>query len=220
MKYIELKENKLVARYDSEINKEFRKYEDSTTTKEVIVGYEVDEDGNQTDIPIYEYRTETVVGAELPANILRVNDEVFFETIKEGYNFYNNKTKKFELKDFRTLDDLKLSKIAQINAKRDSLETGGFEYLGKVFDSDSISVQRLTSASMTAQLALSQGQEFSIVWTCQDNSNVTLSAVEVVGTVPALAQHSAMLHVKASELKEQVKNATTKEEVEVIVWEE
>ncbi len=63
----------------------------------------------------------------------------------------------------QSLDELKLAKRAEINAARDAAEQGGFEYLGKTFDSDQISAQRISMAAQAMALA---PEESSIVWTC------------------------------------------------------
>lgn len=117
------------------------------------------------------------------------------------------------------LDELKQAKRDEINKARDNAEQGGFEYLGKVFDSDPVSCQRIALASQTALISKQAQQEFSVVWTCQDNSKITLSADETIGMSLALTSWSNSCHVKASELKALVDKAETKEEVDAISWE-
>lgn len=117
-----------------------------------------------------------------------------------------------------TLDELKQAKREGINKARDDAEQGGFEYLGKVFDSDPVSCQRIALASQTALISKQTSQEFSIEWTCQDNSKILLSADETIGLSVALTQWSNSCHVKASELKALVDKAETKEEIDAISW--
>ena len=119
----------------------------------------------------------------------------------------------------RPLDDLKLMKREEINKARDKAEQGGFEYLGKIFDSDPVSCQRISLASQTALISKQASQEFSVEWTCQDNSKITLSADEVIGLSIALTSWSNICHIKASELKALIDEAKTKEEVDAINWE-
>lgn len=116
------------------------------------------------------------------------------------------------------IDELKQAKRDEINKARDNAEQGGFEYLGKVFDSDPVSCQRIALASQTALISKQAQQEFSVEWTCQDNSKILLSADETIGLSVALTQWSNTCHVKASELKALVDKAETKEEVEAIEW--
>lgn len=118
----------------------------------------------------------------------------------------------------KSLDELKQAKRDEINKARDNAEQGGFEYLGKMFDSDPVSCQRIALASQTALISKQASQEFSVEWTCQDNSKITLSADETIGLSVALTQWSNSCHVKASELKALVDKAETKEEVDAISW--
>lgn len=114
-----------------------------------------------------------------------------------------------------TLDELKLLKRAEINSARDRTEQGGFEYLGKVFDSDMISCQRISTAAQA--MAFAQ-EETAIVWTCQDNTTISLNKTQLAGLVAALAMHSNECHQKATALKAEVEKAKTKEELEKITW--
>lgn len=113
------------------------------------------------------------------------------------------------------LDELKQAKRDEINKARDEAEQGGFLYLGKMFDSDPVSCQRILGATLAAQHA---PEDFFITWTCQDNSTVDLNSVELIGLSNALASWSNECHQKASKLKALVDKAETKEEVEVISW--
>lgn len=125
----------------------------------------------------------------------------------------------YYIKGFAPLEDLREAKRQEINTSRDNAEQGGFEYLGKVFDSDSVSCQRIALASQTAMMCKTAGQEFNVVWTCQDNSTISLDADAMIGVSVALTQWSNTCHMKASELKEQLALATTEEEVNAIKWE-
>lgn len=114
-----------------------------------------------------------------------------------------------------TLDELKTEKRAEINQARDAAEQGGFEYLGKTFDSDQISAQRISMAAQAMALA---PEGATITWTCQDNSTIDLTAQELVGLVVALATWSNACHEKATALKAQIDAAKTAEELEKITW--
>lgn len=114
-----------------------------------------------------------------------------------------------------TFDELKLAKREEINRYRDATEQGGFEYLGKVFDSDQVSCIRMMGASQALAKAPA---ETTITWTCQDNSTIDLNGTEFAGLVVALATHSNTCHQKATALKEQIEKATSAEELEGIKW--
>lgn len=118
----------------------------------------------------------------------------------------------------RTLEQAKADAIAQINSRRDTLEAAGFEYLGKVFDSDARSVQRISVAVLAAQAAIAAQAPFSIDWTVQDNSVVTLDAEAMVGMPAVLAAYALGLHEHAKGQKVLIEAAGTIEEVEGVIW--
>lgn len=98
-------------------------------------------------------------------------------------------------------EEAKTAKLNAVNALRDQKEASGFSYLGKVFDSDERSAARIFGAVQAAQAALSAGQPFSIDWTVQDNTVVSLDAAATIGMSVAMAQHANALHQHARELK-------------------
>ena len=118
-----------------------------------------------------------------------------------------------------TLEELKLVKRAEINQARDNAEQGGFEYMGKVFDSDLVSCVRISSAAQAMSTVAMSGETPTITWTCQDNSTIDLTAPELMGLVVALAQWSNTCHEKATSLKAQIDACESKEELDKIVWE-
>lgn len=118
-----------------------------------------------------------------------------------------------------SLEEVKLYKKEEINNIRDFKETEGVPYLDKVFDSDPRSVQRITSVVQLAQISLANSQPFSIDWTVQDNTIITLDALQMIGLLQALVIYAGGLHEHAKVLKAQVDSATTKAQVEAITWE-
>lgn len=115
----------------------------------------------------------------------------------------------------RPLEELKEAKREEINQARDAAEQGGFEYMGKVFDSDPISCQRISMAAQAMALA---DDTAKITWTCQDNTTIDLNKTQLVGMVAALAEWSNTCHQKATALKAQIDAAKTAEELEKITW--
>lgn len=105
-----------------------------------------------------------------------------------------------------------------IKAMRDSLETAGFLYMGTVIDSDPRSVQRINTAVQAAQAAITLGVPFSVDWTAQDNSVVSMTAEDVIGMASALALYGNTLHVIARERKATILSATTVEEINAVKW--
>ena len=114
-----------------------------------------------------------------------------------------------------TLDELKVLKREEINQARNAAEQGGFEYMGKVFDSDQVSCIRMSSAAQAMQYA---DDTATITWTTQDNSTIDLNKSQLAGLVVALAQHSNECHQKATALKVQIDACESQEELDAITW--
>lgn len=117
-----------------------------------------------------------------------------------------------------TLDELKLAKREEINQARDAAEQGGFEYMGKVFDSDQVSCQRISCAAQAMSMVTMSEEVPTITWTCQDNTTIDLNPQELMGLVVALAEWSNACHQKATTLKEKIDACESKEELDKIVW--
>ena len=128
----------------------------------------------------------------------------------------NGKFKLVELPQ-PSLDELKEAKREEINKARDAEEQGGFSYMGKVFDSDQVSAQRISMAAQAMALA---PEGATITWTCQDNTTIDLAAKDLAGLVVALATWSNTCHEKATALKYQIEAAKTTEELEKITWDD
>ena len=111
--------------------------------------------------------------------------------------------------------------IEQINAERNRREQTSFTYLGKQIDSDAISVQRITVANATAQMALSAGVPYEVQWACADNSLLTLDAVGMLGMMQALGSYGLALHMHGRALKAQVLASDDPESIDILTgWPE
>lgn len=121
----------------------------------------------------------------------------------------------------RPVEQAKELKREEINKKRDEAEQGGFEYMGKIFDSDPVSCQRISCAAQAMQYAaatIAGEDDPKITWTTQDNSTIDLTPAELAGLIAALAAWSNSCHEKATALKQQVEACETTAEVEAIDW--
>lgn len=111
----------------------------------------------------------------------------------------------------------KAQRIEQINILRSQQEQSGFSYLGKRIDSDPLSCQRIQVAATAAQLALAASvPDFSIEWSCTDNSILSLDAVGVLGMLQALATHGLHVHYFARGLKAQIAAAENPESIDIV----
>jgi hypothetical protein len=116
--------------------------------------------------------------------------------------------------DLRTLDQIKADQWAQIKRGRNTSEVSGFVWDGLAFQSSSGSQTRIMGA---AQLAYND-PTLTVTWTLTDNTQRTFTAAEIISVSRALGEHLNNVHVKSQLLREQIDAATTKEEVQAIVW--
>ena len=111
--------------------------------------------------------------------------------------------------------------IEQINAERDRREQTTFPYLGKLIDSDPVSVQRITVAFSTANMSLSVGVPYNLNWKCADNFKLPLDAMGVLGMMQALGSHGLALHMHSDDLKDAVLASEDPESVDILTgWPE
>ena len=172
--------------------------------EEQIIPAVYDADGNLVE----EERTETVPITK---------EETYTEI--ELHRFFKINEIPVPVVPEPTLDELKALKREEINKARDETEQGGFEYMGKVFDSDQVSCIRISSAAQAMQMVVMSEETPTITWTCQDNSTINLNPQELMGLVVALAQHSNACHQKATALKAQIDACDSKEVLDKIKWE-
>lgn len=117
-----------------------------------------------------------------------------------------------------TLAARKVSKWEQIRVERDGREAAGFPYMGKIFDSDPLSVHRINTAVNAARSGVEAGATFSRNWKTQDNSSITLDAAAMIGAPVALAIFAGNLHDIADGLRQQIDAALTIEALELVTW--
>lgn len=185
--------------------------------QEQVVPAEYDEEGNLIkeetieiiEVPVEKYETyieTTTVGQFYESIGMTMQD------VEPAYNGIWYLT---GYAPIQPLDELKALKRAGINKARDEAEQGGFEYLGKTFDSDQVSCIRMSSAAQAMQYA---DDTATITWTTQDNSTIDLNKSQLAGLVIALAQHSNECHQKATELKAKIDACESQEELDAIQW--
>lgn len=182
----------------------------------------LDEDGNeQIEIIVQEPGT-VQVGEEydlstIPTPNIELTTEQWQEALIGDYKVIDGKHI-YSPPPEPSLNELKEIKWNKIKTIRNNLEQSGVPYLGKILDSDTLSVQRISIAVQAAQTAVALQIEFDLPWTMQDNSVIVMSAQEVIGMSVALAQYSGQLHEKARLLRIEIDHAETKEELDEIVW--
>ena len=128
------------------------------------------------------------------------------------YHKFNYTSKQWE--DPRSLQDLKDAQWDLIKQSRADAEYAGFTWDGSVFDSDALSQNRITGAVTLAQM----DSNFTIGWTLADNTVRTMSQMDMLQTGAALGTHVATVFSMGVVKRNAIEAATTKEDVEAIVW--
>ena len=114
-----------------------------------------------------------------------------------------------------TLAEVKADKLAELKDIRDAKEVADIQVNGYLYDYDEKARERINAAIIA--LDLTGG---TITWTLADNTDKEVSANDLRYVIAMVAQRSNVLHTQYRTLKERVESATTKEQVEAIVWDE
>ena len=120
--------------------------------------------------------------------------------------------------DRRTLEQVKAQQWAQIKAKREAVEFGGFTWSASRFDSDAESQSRIQGAAQLATLAMLGSQPFSVDWTLADNTVRTLAIADMLAAGQAMGVHIMTTHGIGRALRTSIESATTAEAVEGVSW--
>ncbi|QYH12660.1 DUF4376 domain-containing protein [Campylobacter jejuni] len=107
-------------------------------------------------------------------------------------------------------------KKREITRKRDEAINGGVEYNGKVFQSSEKDRNLLTSTISLFSITKQVPEGFK--WIAKDNEAVSFSLEDLIalGGVMANAVNASM--IKARNLKDQIEQASSLEELDLITW--
>ncbi len=112
-----------------------------------------------------------------------------------------------------------LAAWARIRAARDAAINAGVTYNGNVYDSDAKAQLRVTGAATLAQLAIASGNTaYSITWTLQNNSTVSLTAQQIIAMAQAVGTNYQTQFAKGQTLRAQIMAATTQAQLDAVVW--
>ena len=110
-----------------------------------------------------------------------------------------------------TLEENKEQILRHFKAVRHNKELGPIAYNGNLFDFDQKSYERINAAIIT--LSITGGK---IYWTTADNNTVEVSANDLKGVVASASDRSNQLHIEYRHIKEEVNEAESNEELDVI----
>lgn len=182
------------------------------TTGEILSVFSDDgstvEANTPADAGVLEGRFDEVDG------YIDVEAKQFVPRLPKPYQHYKFDWTTKQWIDPRTLDEIKQEKWNELKALRTEKEVGGFSWNNYAFDSDLASQQKIIGATQLAQL----DGNYVVDWTLKDNSIITLTASQVLLVGKALGAHLTQLHILSQQLRQQIDDATTKEQVELIQW--
>ena len=112
-----------------------------------------------------------------------------------------------------TLEEIKVAKIAELKAERDSKEVEPIIYNGNSYDYDDKARERINAAIIALDV---QGADASIDWTTADDNDVSVTVTDLRAIVAAVAVRSNALHIAYRKAKAQVEAAGTAEEVAAV----
>ena len=112
------------------------------------------------------------------------------------------------------IEEFKATKWLEIKQASTACELSSFIWDGSIFDSNSISQQRIYSA---AQMAIID-PAYTVNWTLSNNTVRTLSAEDTKNLAIALNTHINDCHQKSQLLRTKIDTATTIQQIKDIVW--
>lgn len=104
----------------------------------------------------------------------------------------------------------------EIKVNRDNAEISGLPFKDKILDYDMRSAFKLGIAMETAKQV---GEGFSIDWTMQDNTVMTLTYSDLLSIPLIAANYSNELHKKARIYRDKIYNETDIKAIAKIKWE-
>ena len=115
------------------------------------------------------------------------------------------------------LDEYKESAVQKINQIRDEQINSGVDYNGVIFQTRPEDRENIAGGVQLASIALSQGEDFITNWIAKDNTIQVLDAPNMIGLGMAVAALKESWIFGARERKNQIRAATTREEVDTLL---
>ena len=115
----------------------------------------------------------------------------------------------------KTLSMMIEEKTAAFKAARNAEEIAPIEWNGNLYDYDADSRDRMSVKRRNIE---DNGGTGTVKWTLADNTHTVIGLADFIGINNAASDRSEALHYKYNVLIAQAEAATTKEELESIVW--
>lgn len=124
------------------------------------------------------------------------------------------------VEDDSTVDACRQRRWALIKAARDAALAGGLTFDGSRFDSDAVSIGRITGAAMLAMMAVAAGEPYSVTWVLADNTTRTLDGPGTMALGAAAGLHVQRIVDQGQALREQLDAGTSHTAIEAVIWQE
>ena len=118
--------------------------------------------------------------------------------------------------DLRTLAEARVEKWAAMKAVRTARLTSTFTAAGKTYDCNREAISMATAGAMLAKAALDL--TWTKTWTLADNTNITLTADQVLIVARASDNYISALWDTGRTLRGQINAAATIAAVDAITW--
>lgn len=154
--------------------------------------------------------------SKIPTPNIEVDENTWKEAVNKNANAYDEATKTFIIKDFSTFKDKQNQKLSSIQTTYQTESTKSVSYKDVLYKGGDASAGAISGAVTLAQSL--QETEVKII-DADDKPNIMTfdEALELSGLI-AKAWRTAFFRYK--ELKVQISNAATVEELDLISWEE
>lgn len=116
------------------------------------------------------------------------------------------------------LEAMKMRQWDQIKVARDAALAGGMAFDGSMFDSDPVSISRITGAAMLAMMAVSAATPYKVTWVLADNTTRELDAAETMALGAAAGAHVQAVIDQGQALRGELEAATTIGQVAAVAW--
>ena len=120
--------------------------------------------------------------------------------------------------DPRTLEDFKILKWTEIKEQRSLIEFGTFTYNSMEFDGDINAQRRLAPYISISKSMLAASQSFTAKFILANNTEVDLNAQDFVNIELVKVQQVAEAFSKSANLRTQIDNSITIDDVNSITW--
>lgn len=115
-----------------------------------------------------------------------------------------------------TLSAAKDRKLAWINMYRERVLASGVVYNGYQFDSDALSVQRLTAVATAVNAGIPLPAGFT--WRSAANVDVPMTGQDIIALLATMMGRADEVYKTSWAKKQQIEAATTQAEVEAVTW--